>query len=121
MNEEVDEEKLKRNAELLYKIELGDTLKLLEQKDNTVKNTNENKRATIRSSTSNKMNVKYMSLLHKAIWKFNEPTTKCNSSNYNDEYMKESNKRMLNTLNADLENINKREKRIYKVILNSTK
>ena len=121
VNEEVDEEKLKRNAELLYKIELGDTLKLLEQKDNTVKNTNENKRATIRSSTSNKMNVKYMGLLHKAIWKFNEPTTKCNSSNYNDEYMKESNKRMLNTLNADLENINKREKRIYKVILNSTK
>ena len=121
VNEEVDEEKLKRNAELLYKIELGDTLKLLEQKDNTVKNTNENKRATIRSSTSNKMNVKYMGLLHKAISKFNEPTTKCNSSNYNDEYMKESNKRMLNTLNADLENINKREKRIYKVILNSTK
>ena len=121
VNEEVDEEKLKRNAELLYKIELGDTLKLLEQKDNTVKNTNENKRATIRSSTSNKMNVKYMGLLHKAISKFNEPTTKCNSSNYNDEYMKESNKRILNTLNADLENINKREKRIYKVILNSTK
>ena len=121
VNEDYDEEKLKRNAELLYKIELGDSLKILEQKDNTVKNTNDNKSSTIRSITSNKMNEKYMGILHKAISKFNDPKTKCNSSNYNDEYMRESNKRMLNKLNADLENINKREKRIYKVILNSTK
>lgn len=121
VTEEYNEEKLKRNAEMLYKIELGDSLKLLEQKESSVKANNEKQSSTLRTNTSSAMNIKYMGVLHKVISKITDPKSKFNRSNYDEEYMRENNKRMLNQLNVDLENISKRENRIYKVILNSTK